>query len=221
MRLANKFALFCIVALTSAAADAGFLALESSREAGNQAYTGNLGMDFNVLAPITVTHIGAYDHNEDGIPIEFPITVGIFNRTGTLVAGTQASISSGTSSEIAPFGGNNLFFDIADVSLSIGEYSVVAIGYGGNSPEMNGNAGSGSGSPPSIDSGGGLIEFVGGARFGGTSFGYPGTLDGGPANRYDAGTFIYEAADTAPVPAPMTVGLLGIGLLLLRRNTPV
>ena len=34
---------------------------------GNQAYTGGLGNDFNVASPITITSLGAFDDDGDGI----------------------------------------------------------------------------------------------------------------------------------------------------------
>ena len=102
--------------------------------------------------------------------------------------------------------GESRFFDIPDFVLGIGNYSIVAQGFSAGDP--NGNAGI-SGTPPTIDTGGGLISFVGSARFLGGGFQYPTILDSGPANRYDAGTFIFERAS---VPEPTTLALFGAGL---------
>jgi hypothetical protein len=226
----KKFIAASALACISLGANAGIIALESSRETGNQGYTGNLGMDFDVLAPIYVTRVGAYDGRQevpvvgqlgDGVqPIDevapivgdlvdsFLIEVGIFDRnTQTLVAGTFATVTG-----LDPLDGKSRFVDIADVFLGAGQYSIVARGY--SDANKNGNAGIG-GTPPSINDGGGLISFVGGARYGleGNVFAFPTTLDGGPANRYDAGTFEFVA-----VPVPSSLALLGLGLLMIRRR---
>lgn len=91
------------------------------------------------------------------------------------------------------------------LTLSAGfQGSIVTNGYG--TDEKNGNLDFG-GSWTTND-GGGLLEFVGDGRYGLSSF--PTNIDAGPANRYAAGTFQYEAA--TPVPIPATMLLLGTGL---------
>ena len=184
-------------------ASASFIAYESTRNTGNQEWSGALGMDFDVIAPIRILELGAYsrpDQTSDGGTI-FPILVGIFDRTSRLLVATSASITDDDSLD-----GFNRYEDIADFVLGAGSYSIVAQGYGyGN---RNGNTGFG-GTGPTMDTGGGLISFVGNARYSYTpSFDFPEIIDGGPVNRYDAGTFKFEA-----VPEPSTLLLLGSGLL--------
>ena len=183
-----------------------FIALDSTRGVGNQGWNGALGMDFDVIEPIRVTELGAFDSGQNGLSKD--IEVGVFDRdTETLVAGLDATITSSNSLD-----GQSRYADIADVLLPIGSYAIVAQGYG--SSEKNGNAGSG-GTGPTIDEGGGRIEFVGQARYSRTkSLVYPTTSDGGPANRYDAGTFKYE------IPEPGMLALLGTAfpVLCLQRR---
>lgn len=176
---------------------------------GLQAYTGGLGMDFTVSSGIRITQLGAFDSGKDGF--NNGITVGIFNvATGQLVA---PAVTLTTANTLAV--GNNRFIDVTDFDLGMGTYSIVAQGYGDN--EKNGNVGTGN-APSTVDTAGGAIAFVGGARYGmSAGFVLPTTLDTGPANRYDAGTFSFTQ-----VPEPATLALFGFGLLglsLTRRRS--
>src|SRR5690606_31291593 len=79
--------------------------------------------------------------------------------------------------------------------------AIVASGYGAG--DQNGNQGTAPIDGVTTDDGGCLIEFVGGGFFGNAAApdAYPTGPDGGPANRYPAGTFQFEAAD-GPVVLP-------------------
>src|SRR5205807_2850131 len=69
--------------------------------AGNQLFSGNLGLDFTVNAgqKIAVTAVGAFDANGDGFTQL--VTVGIFNLgTSALVPGTTVTLT-GTGSPLA------------------------------------------------------------------------------------------------------------------------
>jgi hypothetical protein len=181
-------------------ANAGLIALDSTRLIGNQGYGGSLSMHFEVLTAINVTELGAYDSNQDGFTSQ--IAVGIYNRdTNTMV--TEIATFLGTSD---PLTGYSRFFDITDVVLDVGNYAIVARGF--NSNDKNGNAGS-DGPAPTIDNGSGLIQFVGGGYYGGSSINdFNLTADGGPANRYDAGTFMYTK-----VPEPSTLAIFALGMI--------
>ncbi|MCP5152545.1 MAG: hypothetical protein H6983_00175 [Ectothiorhodospiraceae bacterium] len=206
-------ALVLLAGLLASHQAAAVVALDSVRGIGNQSYTGALGMDFDVLAPIAVTHLGAFDSGQDGFG-GASIAVGIFDRgTQALVTGLSASIDSGDG-----LTGQSRYEDIADIVLGVGQYSIVAHGFGSANP--NGNAGS-TGSPPTIDDGGGLIQFVGTARFlSAGSLVWPTVIDGGPPNRYDAGTFQFTAApQSVPSPAPLALMLAGLLALRSRRRT--
>jgi hypothetical protein len=92
----------------------------------------------------------------------------------------------------------------------------VALGFSASDP--NGNIGNGSSPPSVMNTDDGLITFVGGGRYdSGATLGLPGTTDGGPVNRYSAGTFEFTAA-----PEPGTLVLFGVagaaGLLLRKRG---
>lgn len=200
----------------AAPATADTIALSSTRTSGNQSWTGALGMDFDVLAAITVTQLGAFDSGQNGFAQ--PVQVGIFDRNSGLLQGVSA-VLSGTSNALV---GNQRFADVADFNLGIGNYSIVAVGFGSN--EQNGNThGAGSGGP-TIDTGGGLISFVGKSRYNAaanTALAFPTIVDGGPANRYDAGTFQFTAA--VPEPGAYGLALAGMGVVAFamqrRRRT--
>src|SRR5438445_13074210 len=53
-------------------------------QAGNQGFTGSLGLDFNVVSSITVIGLGVFDSNGDGISTLGALAAQIFNRTSTL-----------------------------------------------------------------------------------------------------------------------------------------
>jgi hypothetical protein len=174
--------------------ECSYIAYADAVENGNQNYTGSLGMDFEVAAntSITVTAMGAFDdlaHTGSGT-----IIAGIFSTsTQALVSGTQVTITSTTGTLI----GGDYFTSLSSpVTLPGGAsgttYTVVAVGYGPS--YENGNSGVGGGWELNTEStGGGKISFTGTARFGnsGTGFVWPTNIDGGPANRYGAGTFLF------------------------------
>ncbi len=164
--------------------------------AGTQAYGGRLGMDFVVAQPISVTELGAFDDNSNGIAAGVTITVELWSRNenGTpgvfsddtggsvLTTTTFTSASQGTAS------GGHRFKSITPVTLNPGAYTIVAYGYG--SSERCGNVGTGSAAQQTND-GAGAISFVGTSRFL-TGVGFPTTVDAGPAARYGAGTFRFQ-----------------------------
>lgn len=201
-----------MVLVATAAADT--IALSSSRTTGNQAWPEALGMDFDVYTPITVTQLGAFDSGLDGFGAD--VAVGIFNRVSGVLVGNSALLSGVGN----PLVGNQRFADVANFDLGIGQYSIVAVGFGASN--LNGNTDFG-GSGPTIDTAGGLIGFVGTARYnnsGNSSLALPSIIDGGPANRYDAGTFQYTAV--VPEAEGYALALAGIGVVaygMRRRRT--
>jgi hypothetical protein len=185
---------------------------------GNQVWTGSLGMDFNVVDPIVVEALGAFDSGQDGI--SGTVTVAIYDRQTQLPVTPLVSFTSNNGTLI----GGSRFQDITPVTLAPGQYSIVAWGYNDLEPDGNlgcnsinggsclGNSIAGS----TLNDGGGLIQFTGLSHYS-DGTGYPGTPDSGPDNRYLAGTFEFENA----IPEPLTLGLCGAALLafgLLRRR---
>lgn len=205
-------------------ASAAVTAYNTVVQSGNQAYTGSLGLDFNVLSdPIEILSLGVFDANGDGIQ-SASVSVAIYERTSQNLVSPVLSFSGLMGTLI---GGSRFQSLLVPLTLGPGQYSVVAWGYGPN--ELNGNAGCVSnnggtcvGANPFIgsttDTGAGLVSFVGSARYSPLTGSYPTIIDAGPANRYLAGTFAYQA-----VPEPATMGLMGVsfavlGLIARRRR---
>src|SRR5262249_24638267 len=94
--------------------------------------------------------------------------------------------------------GSSRFKTLAvSVLLTNGSYSCVGYGYDGNN--RNGNIGTGNVKVWTTDDACAL-SFVGGGRYGPMSpGGFPTTLDGGPADRYAAGTFEFIAVPSTPL----------------------
>ncbi|MEZ5303016.1 MAG: PEP-CTERM sorting domain-containing protein [Verrucomicrobiales bacterium] len=148
---------------------------------GNQTFGGSLGMDFNVQAAdgIAVNRLGVFDSGSDGLNL--PISVGIFDRNTGLMVGTSQTLS-GSGATLAD---GSRFVDLASpIGLPAGfQGSIVAWGYGAGEP--NGN-----GAPArSVNSGGGNLYFLGAGRWDNAAGVLPANIDGGPFNRYAAGTF--------------------------------
>ena len=187
-------------------------------QSGNQVWSGSLGMDFDVLAPITMNRLGVFDSGGDGLATR--LTATIYDRQ---TPAALASITFGTGFTGILVNGSRFLNLASPLTLAAGfQGSIVAYGYSANEP--NGNLGCNpapGGSclgnsivPSSMNTGGGLIAFVGSARYS-NGTGYPTTLDGGPANRYLAGTFSFEPT---VIPEPVSLLLLGMGAIAVVRH---
>lgn len=148
---------------------------------GNQAFGGALGMHFQVDRPIFVTRLGVFDSGGDGLFL--PISARLYNRETMQVV---ASLSFDPGDEGELIAGSRFKNLTTPLALPAGfQGTMVASGYGAE--EMNGNAGS-------VDLGlttfgGGCLRFVGTSAFNTDGAAFPLSNDGGPANRYAAGTF--------------------------------
>ena len=175
-----------VIGLLVSAAEADIIAYQvPAGTVGTQAFDGPLGMDFNTTDSqwVKVTQLGVFDSAQDGL--NRPITAYIYDRiTQTAVATLAFSTGSGDTL----IDGSRFQALASPLFLPPGfQGSVVAENYG--TGELNGN----SGAPVwTTDSGGGLLSFVGSSRYGTTQGAYPGSPDGGPANRYAAGTFMFD-----------------------------
>lgn len=154
---------------------------------GTQEYAGSLGMDFDVVRPIDVYSLGAFDSAQDGLAL--PITVRLYNRdtmaplvTIAFVTGLSGTLVSGSRFVPLP----------CPLHLPAGFHGTIeADGYGHLEP--NGNA---LGPARNTNDGAGAITFVGLGRYGAAGA-FPLTVDMGPAARYTAGTFTFAEACTS------------------------
>jgi hypothetical protein len=163
--------------------------------AGNQNFTGSLGMDFDIVSDIVVTHLGVFDDGTDGL--QAPLQARLYQRDDANPCNTKllATIDFPLDDQGTDMGDGSLYKKLANpITLSAGfTCCIVASGYG--PLEQNGNLGVVNAGTWDTDDGGGLINFVGKGRFGDPNHPeqYPMSVDGGPPNRYAAGTFVYHA----------------------------
>jgi hypothetical protein len=171
---------------------------------GTQAFTGSLGMDFDVNSPITITALGVFNSGQAGIT--GTLSAEIFNVTGLAVGGTLVSLT-GTQGTLID--GSRFLGLLTPVTLPAGDYSIVSWGY--SATDLDGNY-----TPPTtiLNDDGGAISFVGSGRYSATGTGgeFPTIIDSGAPDHYYAGTF-EVASDPPVVPLPSTALLLGTGLL--------
>ncbi len=161
--------------------------------AGNQAFGGSLGLDFNVNQAISVTSVGVFDDGSNGLSL--PLQARIYNRvSGLEIPGTFMAFATGPTGTLT--GGSRFLNLAAPIILPAGfQGTIVAEGYG--AAERNGNQGVSAVAGLTTDTGGGAISFVGGGRNGAFNA-FPGGVDGGPANRYAAGTFNFNVLPPLP-----------------------
>ncbi|MCI0537074.1 MAG: hypothetical protein L0Z50_17805, partial [Verrucomicrobiales bacterium] len=177
------------MSLTWAAAQDKFIAYAVPADtAGNQAFGGTLGMDFDVANAIIVTQLGVFDDNADGLNL--PITARLFDRS-TDPPTELVSLEFSPDAPGTLVGGSRFKPLTTPLRLATGfEGTIVAEGYGAE--ERLRNTGIGGGVIWTLNDGKGSIQFVGNSRYGTVAGEYPGTVDGGPAARYAAGTFEFE-----------------------------
>ncbi|HUF63153.1 MAG TPA: hypothetical protein VMN36_13835 [Verrucomicrobiales bacterium] len=182
---------------------------------GNQDFNGTLGMDFVVNSPIEITELGAFDDNSDGLNAAIRVEIWTRDDGGTPADPTDdigleilATLTFTTEDPGFPDGGSRFKELDPPLALNPGSYTIVAQGYGPG--ERNGNGGVFQGPFGDVSSDPAL-EFTGLSRFGAAPEGYPQTVDGGPANRYGAGSFTFvplkQDADDDGFPDPVELAL--------------
>jgi hypothetical protein len=200
---------------------AGTQAYFTNDTIGNQAFSGNLGLDFNVNIPITVTELGAFDSG--GLGFNPGITVGLYQRLpggnpsndhyGKLLDSVTIVGTAGTLS------GNYRFVDLTTpLTLQPGFYDITAVGFNNRNLDLNENNG---GVSIQTNDGGGLLTFVGSGRYDGLEtleYPYYTTDQKGwntSSHVFGGGSFIYHdpPADPPAVPEPSSLTLLCVGTL--------
>ena len=187
-------------------------------QGGIQDFGGSVGMDFVVESPIVVSALGAFDADQDGMNLD--ITVDLWSRddagtpdaaddTGVAILATEVFTSNDPGTLV---GGSRLKSLDTPLVLPAGAYTINAHGYGAGELLANSGVGGGFFIDRQLNDGG-LLSFVGTSRFcfqDGPCTDFPPTPDGGPEDRYAAGTFAFS-----PVPEPGVLTLLAVGLLTL------
>jgi len=220
-------AMVAVIGLGVRSASADSVAYTANSPTGNQAWPGNLGLDFNVGFPIAINALGAYDSGGNSIDSTNPITVGIFERPNS----DPNFVGPGTLIVSETITGGSLvdgfrFQDLANsVILNAGYYSVVAVGFGSSNLNLNGNETlppqNADGVTPNPVPG---VTYVGTGRFdSSSSLDYPTQSD--QDQGFDNSNHVFAAGDfsVVPVPLPATAGvgfsmLTGFGVLAAFRR---
>ena len=188
---------------------------------GNQAYSGSLGMDFITTEELRITQLGVFDDGSDGLASTLTAQLWRRDTNGTpnhfgddSGAGNLATLTF-TPGSPGTLDGGSRFKPLAEpLVLPPGDYSMVAYGYGAS--ERNANQGVAELEGLDIDTAGGAIQFVGTSRFG-TAGQFPTTADGGPANRYAAGTFKFSPGSASDIGTDVGATMSGTSASALLR----
>ena len=201
---------------TPSALRAQFIAYSvTSGTVGNQDVGGEaLGMDFNVNSPIIVTQLGVFDSGSNGLS-RF-LTAQIYDRDTQLPVTPLITFSAGSGPSSGTLIDGSRFLDISPVSLPAGFHGAIVASHS-DATEMIFNSFGQPNDTSTLNTGGGSISFVGLSRLsGGLPDVYPLTLDAGPVNRYDAGTFTFTAiAVPEPAVSILIASMVASGALLV------
>lgn len=194
-----------IASVSMADSAAYFLDNTTGQALGNPAFT--LGSTFTANVNISVTAIGIFDDNLDGLADRY--VAGIFDSSGNFLGGT--TISSGT---VDPLTNQFRYASMTPVSLSAGNtYEVGALYLDGNDPLIF----PGSATGFSTDSN---ITFIKSSYAVGSSLAAPlSSASGDPA--YFGPNFKFTTS-AVPEPGSIALGLMlagsSLGLVVRRRN---
>ena len=242
----KNYLVACVIgaaALHSESSANANIIFNNARQTGNQ-WGYDIGMDFVVNSPVTVTALGTFDSNLTGLadPVttaqinaslaqgissgDAPtIQVGIFNvATGLQVGPTASFFYNDPNINLYYAVAGSIFQNITPLTLDSGTYCIVAAGY--NYLLAFGNIFEPSSPPtPTFDDLNNALSFTGSARVNGNGFGAPtlafptlfSTLETSPD--FLAGTFIAHASNVPD--AASTLPLLGFAVVsagVIRRR---
>ncbi len=189
MRFLNRWSLLATVAVAALSVPSYGVTAYSipAPVSGNQNFGGPLGMDFNTTLPITISHLGVFDSNADGLAV--PLTAHLYDRTNTAAPIATLNFAAGNTGTLV---GSQRFLQLGSpLNLPAGfQGTIVAEGYGAT--ELNGNGGGGTFGGTVLNSAGAL-NYVGTSRFGFTPGQFPTNGDTSVA-QYGAGTFQFDVA---------------------------
>ena len=203
-------ALLICAAMTPA--QAAPMTLQTANNAtGNQAWSG-VGVKFSVNSAITVSALGIWDSNQDGITASPTDPLSAFLLTGAGAVVSSATFDSTSQGTLDVGSGGYRFKSIPLTTLLPGDYVLAGYGWTDNDLEHNCSYGGGC---DTFNTGGGLLTYLGSPfGFGGDA---PGTLPTfhccGDLNFFSAANLQFTA-----VPLPTSIALLGVGLLVLASN---
>ncbi|MCW3100835.1 MAG: autotransporter-associated beta strand repeat protein [Chthonomonadaceae bacterium] len=184
----------------------------------NQFITNPLGLDFDVNGTIHITALGVFDSNQNGLSFATPVY--IYDRNTQLPV-VSVVIPAGTATTL--INGSRFVNLITPITLNAGFQGTVV--EDPNTTDGNFNS-QGGATATTLNTGGGLLSFVGAGRVSDNGPGtYPARGDGGPNDRYYAATFEYAAGAATPAATPEPgalawmagLGITGCGLVLRRR----
>ena len=155
---------------------------------GNQAFGGNLGMDFDAASPIKITRLGGFDDGSDGLALT--ITVRLYDRA-TMRELARLDFAPDNFGELI---GGSRFKNLTNALVLPAGFqgTIAAAGYGEGERLGNNVAGR------TVFSAAGAIRFVGTGRYSVDPNTFPDGVDAGPFNRYAAGTFYFEPLADPP-----------------------
>ena len=193
-----------VLAITASAVLADTIAyvVPAGTQSNQGAGLGPIGMDFDVNSAIVVTQLGVFDAGEMGLAL--PLEARLYERKSTVSnCNAACDVNLLATLDFTPDDPGTLVdasvFKPLDnpVTLPAGfKGTIVASGFGVDQGIANGFGNQTV--PWTTNDGGGLISFVGSGRFGDAALGldqFPFVVDGGPVNRYAAGTFMFKAAE--------------------------